>query len=674
MVLTWWTFAEGGYASDRWLPGAIVVLVTLAVVLLALGRAARPPRPLLLALAALAAYTAWSYLSITWADAPGIALEGSHRTLAFLALAALFAVLPWTPRAGLIALAAWTLMVGVAALALTFRLRSLGAGDVTDVFIDGQLKWPLDYQNATAGFWTMAAVPALVLAARRETGLAARPLLLAEAGLLLSLGVMTQSRGWLFALPVVAVAVALLVPDRVRLLLHAVPVGIGVALTIPPLLDPYDAAQGRELAEALPLVATAARDAAGALLALALVLAVVGVVVAALDRRFHPSRGLARAGARLAAALVVAGLVAGAVVGWAATDGKPVDRVDKAWEDFKDYDAVIGNDGSRFGELGSSRYDFWRVAVDVVGDHPIAGVGQDNYAADYLARRDTGEEPRWTHSLPLRLLTHTGIVGTLLFAAFVVLAAAAALRRRAGPPLARAVAAAALLPGLVWLVHGSIDWFWESPAMSGAALAFAALAGRVREVPSQETAEIAALAERRTEVAREEEEPAPRRRPPLPAIVAAVLALLLCVPLALAFAADRAIDDAARHWPADPRAAYDQLDRARSLNGLSARASLVEGLIAQQTGELGRARRAFVRAADREPRDWFARFELGLVDSARGQRERARANFRRARERNPREPLIRTALRRVSTDRPLTFDQARAAFARRVARRTGKAR
>ncbi len=92
--------------------------------------------------------------------------------------------------------------------------------------------------------------------------------------------------------------------------------------------------------------------------------------------------------------------------------------------------------------------------------------------------RHTAEEPLWTHSLWLRLLAHTGIVGV------------PAVRRRPdrrddrGDPRPggaatrpeQVLAGAALLPLGVWLIHGSIDWFWEFPALSGPALGFLAMA------------------------------------------------------------------------------------------------------------------------------------------------------------------------------------------------------
>ena len=47
-----------------------------------------------------------------------------------------------------------------------------------------------------------------------------------------------------------------------------------------------------------------------------------------------------------------------------------------------------------------------------------------------------------------------------------------AIRVRRGRPSPPNGAGAALLPLTVWLFHGSVDWFWEMPALSGPALGF----------------------------------------------------------------------------------------------------------------------------------------------------------------------------------------------------------
>ena len=71
------------------------------------------------------------------------------------------------------------------------------------------------------------------------------------------------------------------------------------------------------------------------------------------------------------------------------------------------------------------------------------------------------------------------LVGFALFVGFLV----AALSRSpseagaAGTRWFAAVAGIALLPLVVWLIHGSVDWFWEMPALSGPALGFLGMAG-----------------------------------------------------------------------------------------------------------------------------------------------------------------------------------------------------
>ena len=86
---------------------------------------------------------------------------------------------------------------------------------------------------------------------------------------------------------------------------------------------------------------------------------------------------------------------------------------------------------SHFTDVGSGRYDFWRVALDAFVAHPIGGLGQDNFDDYYVPRRRTDEEPSCTHSIELRLLAHTGLVGFALFATFLIAAIAAAMPRAA---------------------------------------------------------------------------------------------------------------------------------------------------------------------------------------------------------------------------------------------------
>ncbi|HEU4657601.1 MAG TPA: O-antigen ligase family protein [Capillimicrobium sp.] len=653
-VLLWWALDGGGYATTTWLPGTLALLGLLVVVLAAAPRR-RPAPGAVLALGAIAAYTAWSYLSVTWADNQGVALEGSHRTLLFAACFALGVAIPWTVTAARAALVLAALALTAVALVTTVRL---GAPSAPDLFIDARLASPVGYQNADAALWTVGAALALLLAGRREVWAPVRPVLLAGGGVQLALAVLAQSRGWVFALPVIALVLVAATPNRVRLALFALPVAAAVALALEPLLEPFRVAGGVTPGTADAELAVAAADARSAILLVGAGLLAAGAAAVAIDARVTPSARVRQASGRVAAALAAVALVAGAAIAFAATDGAPGQRVADAWADFRDFEQPDGG-ASRFESLGSTRYDFWRVGWELAGDHLLAGIGQDNFAQPYLERREAGEEPRWTHSLELRLLVHTGLVGALLFAAFLAGVAWAAWRRlRAAPPVA-AVAAAGLAPLVVWLVHGSVDWLWEVPVLSAAALAFA---GMVAALPAHDAGEPGALA-------------VPRRWPRAArvatAAAGAALGLVAALAVTAAWVADHDVEVAARDWPADPDAALRRLDRAADLDPLDAEPLVVEGTIEMYRDRPERARAAFAEAVERTPRDWLPRFQLGLAASATRDVAGARAAFEAARARSPRDPLIALALRRLDSDRRLSYRTAVAYLQARVERRLG---
>ena len=74
-----------------------------------------------------------------------------------------------------------------------------------------------------------------------------------------------------------------------------------------------------------------------------------------------------------------------------------------------------------------------------------------------------------------------------------------------------------------------------------------------------------------------------------------------------------------------PTDAYAILDRARTLNPLSARADLVAGAIAMREEDYPRAEEAFGRALDRHPDSWYAELELGVIAALEGRRDEALA-------------------------------------------------
>ncbi len=666
-----WAEHDGGYDADTWYWGALLTLALLVVTVIGLGsRRAALSRPAALAMLALAAYTAWSYLSILWADVPGWALEGSNRTLLYLLLFALFAVIPWAPGAGLAAMALFAL--GVGTLAVWILARMAFGHDIAALLIDGRLVAPTGYFNSSVALFMMAALVATTLATRRELPVLLRGALLAVACAALQLCVTGQSRGWLFTLPLVLLASIAVVRDRVRVTLAAVLPAAGALIPLHRLLTVFEIHQGPALQDA------AGRAARISLLICAGVL-VAGALLAWADVRLGPRRMRPAAQRVLGAAVAAAAIGAASAGVLAATHGHPVAFVQRQWHGFShESDTATA---SHFAAVGSSRYDLWRVSLDAFLAHPVGGLGQDNFADYYITRRRTGEDPRSTHSLEMRLLAETGAVGTALFAAFTILAVAAALRsRRVGSDLAAAVGAAALLPLIVWAVHGSVDWFWEMPALSGpafACLGLGAALGRPRRATSLAVESLPDAhgphASAATAGAPEPATPLPRGAPPasrrahsaaargaraLGVAAGAVAVLAAAGVLGFPYLAVREVSVANDVRSRDPADALSRLQTAAKLNPLSSDPDEIGGTIALETGRYADAERLFEQALRRRPHGWFAWLGAGLAASAQHHPARAEHDFAYAASLNSREPLLPTVLMRARTRDPVSVREA----------------
>jgi O-Antigen ligase len=646
-----WAVHNGGYDADTWYWGSLVMLALLAAVVIARGvRSIRVSRAGAVALAAFALYVAWSYLSISWAASPGDALTGSNRALLYLLVFATMLVLPWTVRGALIALLAFALGVGVIAVVLLFRLAS---GDHVDALvIAGRLSAPTGYFNSTAALFTIEALVAIALAARRELPGLLRGALIGFACAGLQLAVIVQSRGWLFTLPLVLVFAIAVVPDRLRVAAAAVIPGLATLAIVHRLLHVYDAASGPAL--------THAASQAGHSALLLCGLAFVAATLVAWGESLMPARPPSRARRRVLGSVAVVLAVGAALAGGLAVSyGHPFSFISRQWHGFsrQENSQPGSRTGSHFTDVGSGRYDFWRVSLDALAAHPVGGLGQDNFAEYYVRHRRTSEEPAWTHSLELRLLTHTGLVGGALFAVFLVAALWAAVRARRRAGLEAAVAAAALLPLVVWLIHGSVDWFWEIPALTGPALGFLAVAGAlgarspagVSDVPDAAVPASASHPGRRTVG--------------VAAAAAGVVALVAAVVvLGFPYLSVREMSRASDVAHNDPVQALSILSTAAALDPLSADPDRLAGTIALSTNRLGpnrdrplaTAAQRFQQAISRDPGGWYAWLGAGLAASAQGRKAPARHDFEIAASINPGEGVIRRAIDQVDSARPLT--------------------
>ncbi len=638
-----WATSQAGYPVTHWAPGALVVLVALGI---ALGvvplRLSEVPGPVRVALAALAAYTALSYLSILWAAVPGEALEGANRTLLYLAVFALFASWRQTGVSAALLLCVWTLAMIALAAFVALHLDAAGVAGLQTLLAGGRLEYPSGYANANAAQWLMAFWPALLLARERGLPWVLRGLLAGGAVLLAEVALLSQSRGSLFATPVMIVLVFALLPGRTRTFALALPVAAGVAAAAPAVLHVGDR---RDDGAVVP---SAVHHATSAMFLAALVVCVVVALGAAVEMRLgEGTRRRVRAGVRVLAAATLVAVIAGGLV----AAGNPVTRLEKGWHSFKGGYAEDNTGGSRLTSgLGSNRYDFYRVALDEFLHHPLVGIGADNFEQQYLVHGRSDETPHYPHSVELRTLTQTGLVGVLLAivglgAAFV--AAARALHRP--DPLVRGVAGAALAGFGYWVVHGSVDWFWEFAGLGAPAFAMLGLACAL--APARALTSVRGRAPR-LGASRPENAPVPapepanqrHRRRPYPAIVAvAVLGLAGAVALAAPWLSQLEVQRAANVWTRAPQAAYARLSDAADLNPLSDEPYVVAGDIALRYGELERADHDFARALGRTPGDAYATLERGAIASARGEHAAALELLARAVRLDPREPLTREA-------------------------------
>jgi tetratricopeptide (TPR) repeat protein len=626
IVLGWFAADSGGFPISTWAPGGIVALALLGVALWTVPNDWRGiPRSVQAAALLLVLYALWSFLSVAWAGDPGAAWEGANRTLLYAVVFALFALWPQRTETAAALVSLWVLTIG--AIALVVALRVLLIDDPRTLFSGGRLLTPAGYANATAAVFLMAFWPAVALAAARRVPWPLRAACAAIAVLTFDVALLAVSRGSVLAMPICAVVFLAVIPGRLRHITTLVPIVLACGAAVPSIihltdvLGVYQPPRGTGPAHTAALLT---------LFGAAAVALVVGVVARLEVRRpLSEERAvrLRRTGQRGFGAVAVVGVLGALVV-----VGNPVTRLDHAWDSFKGgYSSDTS--GTRLSSgLGSNRYDFYRVAVRVFRDHPIAGIGADNFFQQYLREGHSSETPSFPHSIELRTLAQTGLIGAaLLFGSFAAALAAVgrAVRRRPLDDLGVAVAGGTGIAFLYWLAHGSADWFFEYPGLGIAAFAMLGLGGSLgarRVVPA---------------------EGRPARLPIAVLAPATVVLAVAAVALLGLWSADHEIGVAAKTYAKEPNGAYERLDRARKLDPFADRADSLAGSIAGRLGDLDRADASFGRALDRVPDDQYATLERGTIASADGRRADALRLLARAAALAPRDATTREALKIV---------------------------
>jgi O-antigen ligase len=132
-------------------------------------------------------------------------------------------------------------------------------------------------------------------------------------------------------------------------------------------------------------------------------------------------------------------------------------------------------------EAGSSpRVHVAEAAVDLVGRHPLAGVGPGSGPVTWPGENGSVQAMRYLHDEYLEVLLALGVPGLALLLA--LLAAAGATLRQSHPRMPSNALAAAVSAALATAaVHAAFDFVWHIPVVP---LLLAALLGLVTERPS----------------------------------------------------------------------------------------------------------------------------------------------------------------------------------------------
>jgi O-antigen ligase len=248
---------------------------------------------------------------------------------------------------------------------------------------------------------------------------------------------------------------------------------------------------------------------------------------------------------------------------------------------------------------GSSRADYWRVALRTVEDEPLLGSGAGSYRRRWYRHRPVPQPARDAHSLYLETVAELGPLGLALLLAALGLPLVVAVTARADP-----LTPAALGPYVAFLAHAAQDWDWELPAVTVSALACGVallLAGRQQWLPLARAARLAGGAA---------------------ALVLGLLALA-------AYAGNRELALAEGGSETSAR-------RAARLQPWSAEPWRLRGEAELERGELGRARSSFREGLSRDDGDWELWLDLALASEGEPRREA----FERAVRLNPRDPDV----------------------------------
>jgi O-antigen ligase len=532
--------------------------------------------------AALAALTGWVWLSLVWSSDVSQTVQEGERMLLYLAGATCLLLLGRRANVEGVLAALAVAITAVCTYALAVRLLAPGRATYqvlsTDPEASFRLARPLGYANALALFAVLGMLVSLGFALHGRR-LRARALGSAALVLLAPTLYFTYGRGAWLAL--VAGLAGLLALEHERLGALASTLAFALAPAVAVVL----ASRTHPLTAEPGSFAAARHDGRLVAGAFMLLVAAAALVPAGLERA---RRKLSPGPAARRVAVVALGLVAIVIVAAGlARAGGPRAAVRRAYDAFTAPAPLVKTDESRrlFSLSGNSRSEYWRVAWREYEDHPWLGGGAGTFQRFWLRDRRFGLPVLDAHSLYLETLAELGPLGLalLLWGLAVPLSAVGAARRHPLVPAALGAYAA-------FLVHAGIDWDWEMPAVTLAALVCGAalpLAARGAETaPLGHRVRVAGLA----------------------------LAALLGAVAFIGFAGNRAAASSSDALDGEElHTAATEARSARRWEPWSAEPWRLLGEAQLQAGEVEQARASFRHGIAKDGRDWELWLDLALA-------------------------------------------------------------
>ncbi|MDQ2630300.1 MAG: O-antigen ligase family protein [Actinomycetota bacterium] len=482
-----------------------------------------------------------------------------------------------------------------------------------------RLGYPLGYWNANGVAFAIGVAFALWMS-RRSLNVPLRWFAVASLPTLLLALYFTYSRGGVLALLVACGCLIALSHDRLWLLAT---LAIGALGALPAVL----AVQARrELADNFPSQAAIDQGVTVLLILIAGTVLALGLfaLLRRLERRDDETTGKVLALSRDPAFLKrVAVVLAVLAIGGAVAVGG------RAWDQFSDSELALQQPEDRFENLsGTGRDEFWRVALDALGENPLAGQGAGTYRFAWNQEREIDTTVLDAHSLYFEAFAELGLIGGLIVLALVgtlLWTGFAAWRGASGPR--RELNAVLFAACLAFAVAAGIDWLWEIAAVG--AIFFAA-AGAL----------VAARCGQQAQAQAESNGKGERRRFGLTVAglaVAWISALALVGPLLV----DREIDTSnAAAADGNMEAAVEHAENARSIEPWAATPYIQLGLLAESQGDYATAAERLGQAIDREEENWLLYYLRARIEHRGGDEAAARADLAEARRLNPEEECL----------------------------------